>query len=442
MKRLIILILLISWSTFFQLFMRDYSQVFPEAAATISFGLILLMGYLASDLFVLVKLPRITAYLAVGLVMGPYVLHTIDFASLKQLSFIDQLALNFIGLAAGAELHLSELKKKIKPITSLIFVGGSVTFLGMLTTLRILNLSFLQQPTPRATLLVLVLCSILALARSPSSVIAIISETNAKGPFTETVMGVTVTLDVFIILLFAIVSSIGASILNPEISVDIIFLGSMVLGILVSFIIGAGVGFFISFYFQRIASETIFFVLALVFLIARFSGVVHELVHDLYHIDFHLEPMIICLVAGFVARNFTQSATPLLEAIEKGSLPVYVLFFALTGAKLDVSILKNFWHVAVIFSLVRFISMNLGAFAGATLAREPIRLSRLYGLTFITQAGVSFGLVKMMNAQFSSLGETLGTVLIAAIILNEVIGPILLKSALVMSGETGKKQAG
>jgi len=439
MKRLGVLALLIVWGILFKVFLSDYILIFPDAADTMAFGMILLMGYLVSDLFVPLRLPRITAYLLVGLLMGPFVFDIITKESLKGLRFIDDLALNFIGLAAGAELHLDVLKKRIKPLLWIIGPGSLFVFTGVSLTLHVLALPLFQQETAAATWVAIILVSVIALARSPSAVIAIISETRARGSFTETVMGITVSMDVIIILFFALASSIGDSIVHAGQSFDVHFLLNIIVSLAVSFLFGTFLGGFISFYFARIASETIFFILALVFTVAKLTEFSSHILLGMFGIEPHLEPMIMCMTAGFVVRNFGRSTGRFLRAIEQGSLPVYVLFFVLTGANLNIPVLRQYWHVAVLLFVLRLVYMTGGGYIGARLAGEPPRLARLYGLTFITQAGVSFGLVRMMKTTFPEWGPVLGTVLVAAVITNEIAGPILVKTALEKSGETGRR---
>lgn len=441
MKRTLVLILLITWSIVYKLFLSDYILRFPEAAGTIAFGMILLLGYLVSDLFVPLKLPRITAYLLVGLLMGPFVFGIITEESLESLHFIDDLALNFIGLAAGAELYLKELKQRLKTILSLILIGGAVVFAGMVMTLHFLALPLLVQDSAEATWVAIILVSVIALARSPSSTIAVISETRARGPFTETIMGVTVSVDVLIILVFAMVMSVSTSVLTPGQSFDIGLLANIFASLLLSFGLGALLGGFIGLYFGRIASETIFFILALVFSVAKLSEFAVHTLYGAIGIELHLEPIIICMTAGFVARNFCRTSKAFLKAIEQGALPVYVLFFVLTGANLHATVLVKYWHVALLLFGLRVMFMFTGGYLSARVAGEPVRLSRLYGLSFVTQAGVSFGLVRMMKKTFPDWAPVLGTILMAAIIINEMVGPILIKFALDRSGEVGKRDA-
>ncbi|HPQ39824.1 MAG TPA: cation:proton antiporter [bacterium] len=440
MKRLIVLLLLIAWSVLFKVYLSDYILRFPEAAGTIAFGIILLGGYLLSDLFVPLKLPRITAYLAAGLLMGPFAFGIISRESLENLRFIDDLALNFIGLAAGAELHLPELKRRMKPILFLIAAGGFIVFGGMVIGLRAMALPVFIQDSGAATWTAIILVSVIALARSPSSTIAVISETRSRGPFTETIMGVTVSFDVAIILLFAMALSAAASVLSADHSFNLMLLANILVSLLLSFAIGILLGTAISLYFGKIASETIFFVLALVFSVSKLSEFATLAVHNIAGVTLHLEPMIMCMTAGFVARNFCRTSGKFIEAIEKGSLPVYVLFFVLTGAHLHASVLVSYWHVALILFTMRLVFMISGGYFSARLAGEPPYLCRLYGMAFITQAGVSFGLVRMMKTTFPEWAPVLGTVLTATIIINELIGPILIKIALDRSGEAGRRE--
>jgi Kef-type K+ transport system membrane component KefB len=274
-----------------------------------------------------------------------------------------------------------------------------------------------------------------ALARSPSSAIAIISECRARGPFTETTLGVTVVMDLLVIMIFAIVVSSALVLVNPAATADYAFLLVVAAEIVASIVVGIAVGGIISFYIRAVKADLLVFILVIAFMIAFFSRQLGTLLEEFYGLSLHLEPMLISVTAGFWVQNFSQGGSTFMDRIGRGSLPIYVIFFSLTGAALEIGALRHTWLIACLLVVVRFALIWLGSYAGAALAGDPPAFRRLAGLCYVTQAGVSLGLAGIVVRRFPEWGGALATVIVAVIALNQLIGPILLEYALTAVGE-------
>ncbi len=438
MKRFTVLLILLCIVAFIHLIINVAPNRDAPGMTTLSFGFILLCSYLFSDFLRPTKLPRITSYLFAGLLFGPFMLSFLPQTAVDQLRFIDDLALNFIAIAAGGELCVSSISKRIKPIAYLTVFGSIIIFAGMTFTLLALKLSVFANFSFREMFVISMLIGIIAIARSPSSAIAVISETGAAGPFTDTSLSVTVITDVMIIPLFAVTAALGKLLISNSGDVDLQSILVLVLALSASILSGIFLGWLITLYFRYIGSEKVIFILAVVFSTKYFSELSAHFLHTFFHISFDLEPMVMCLAAGFAVRNFFKGGESLIHAIERASLPVYVLFFTLTGASLDLNSLKSTWHIALILVVLRFIFMTISSYLGGRLADDLPKFNKLYGINFITQAGVSFGLVKMLYQEFPTWGDKIATILIAMIIINQIIGPVLMKTSLSIAGETIK----
>jgi Kef-type K+ transport system membrane component KefB len=176
------------------------------------------------------RLPLISGFLFTGIVVGPYFLGLIPAEAVENLRFIDEMALAFIAFAAGAELDVKELRNQLRSITSVTTGLVLATFtLGTLTILTLAEyIPFMQAMPLTWRIAVALLGGAILVARSPSSAIAIVSELRAKGPFTRTVLGVTVIMDVVVIVLFAMNSSIADALLT-NLSFDLGLIGLLVL---------------------------------------------------------------------------------------------------------------------------------------------------------------------------------------------------------------------
>jgi Kef-type K+ transport system membrane component KefB len=415
------------------------ATVFADARSTMTFGFLLLAAYLVGDFFSWFKLPKITGYIAAGILFGPYVLELISAATVRELKLIDDLALTFIALAAGGELRLKELRQRRRSITLTILFLTIIVFVGVsaFTLAARPLLPFVAHKSAAHLLAVAALLGTFAVARSPSSAIGIISECKSRGPFTETVLGVTVVMDVLVIIVFAAVVSICQAVVVQGGQMDFQFMFVMGIELVGSILGGIILGCVISLYIRYVKVELLVFILALAFMVSFFSRQFVFLLDRFYSISFHLEPMLICLTAGFLVQNFSRSGNVFMENIGRSSLPIYVIFFSLTGATLNLGALSQTWLIAVLLVAVRFVLIWLGAYLAASLSGDPPRFRRMSGLSFITQAGVSLGLAGIVIRRFPEWGAALATMIVAIISLNQIIGPIAFKFALNGVGEAG-----
>ena len=408
------------------------------AGATMAFGFILVAAYVLADLLTRLKLPRITGYILAGMLFGPYVAGFLSDQVVRDLRLVDDLALTFIAFAAGGELRMAMLRQTRRSITAnllglLLMVPLGVT--GALFLLRDVFPFTAGRPAIEA-LAIIGLAAALAVARSPSSVIAIISETRARGRFTEMALGVTVALDVTAIFVFALAVSLAEVVLNPGKQLSLWFMAGLLGQVVASVACGLVLGKLVALYLHRVKAQVTFFTLAVAFLVTKVSAGLGQALEQYAGVQFHLEPMLICITAGFVVQNFSPEGDGFLQVIDRSSLPIYTIFFALSGASLQLGVLGDTWHWALALVGLRALFIYLGCLAGGRLGGDPARFYRVSGLAFLTQAGVSLGLVKVVINRFPEFGAQYATLMVAVITLNQIIGPVSFKQALSWVGET------
>lgn len=396
-----------------------------------------------SKYFPKVKLPIITGLLFIGILSGPYVLNLIPKAAIPKLYFINEISLSFIAFAAGAELYLKELKGRMKSIKWMTF--GQLFFTFVLSGIAVMLLSnqihFLKGADFKMKLAITLLIGTIFVARSPVSAIAIINEMRAKGPFTQTAIGVTVVKDVLVIILFTICFAV-ADALILDIPFDmwllIILVGELCLSLLLGFLLGAFMNFILA---SRLTTWIKSFLLILfgysVYILAHF---VHSKSQFYFGFDLYIEPLLVCIIGSFVVVNFGKSRREFVKIIEFVVPSIYVLFFTLTGASISLFILKDVWAIALLFFTIRLISMTIGAFIGGYLGGDPLRFNRISWMPYVTQAGVAIGLVAVVSSKYPVWGAEFSTILIAVIVLNQIIGPPLFKWSILLVGESHKKR--
>ena len=415
-------------------FINDSSTVVP---ATFVLGFLLLSAYLFGYFGSKVKMPKITGYILAGIFFGPYFLNFLSKDSIKDLNFLNSLALAFIAFCAGGELHLDSIRERLKSIG---FMLTGITFVVLTgVTIAVLSMSsyipFMKDYPFATRLAIALLFGVISTARSPSSAIAIISEVKAKGVFTDIVLSVTIVMDVIVIVLFGIVMSFCQALITPDSTINLIMLFYIILEIFIAFILGFFLGKGLIFLIQTLGVELPIVVAAMGFVVIKFCHILSEQLNEIYNISVNLEPILICIAAGFTVQNFSKYGTKFLHSLDRISLPIYVAFFTITGATINIEILKTGWMVGLIIVFVRVITIYIGTNVSSKLAGDKPIIYKNAWMAFITQAGVSLGLVYEIVRRFPEIGISLQTILITSITINQIIGPISMKYILQKTGE-------
>lgn len=404
----------------------------------LAFGLIVLAALRVGGTFARSRLPLITGFLVTGALAGPSVLGMIPAEALPKLRLVDQMALAFIGFAAGGELHLKELRGRLRTIAWT--TGGlvAVTF-----TLGTITAAALFQRIPAIADLgdagrwaAAGLAGAILVARSPSSAIAIVRELRARGAFTRTVLGVTVIMDAVVILVFACAAAVADAVLTGS-PLDLPSILLLVIDLVLSGVLGWTLGRIIALMLTPRASVLLRAALLLLSgaAVFRLSELVrHATAARLGH-ELLIEPLLVCMVAGAVVANFTARRLDFEQVLHDAGPAVYVVFFTLTGASLDLRVLAQGMTVAVTLAGVRLGSIALGSWLGGTIAGAPARHNRLSWAAYVTQAGVGLGLAKEVAAEFPAWGGTFAALMVGVIVMNQFLGPPLFKWVLRRLGE-------
>ncbi len=403
-----------------------------------SFAVLALAAKQIGDYFARYDLPLITGFLIAGILIGPYLLGLLSPEDLEKLRFVDEMALSVIALAAGAELFLPELRSRTGAILWVSFFQV-VTVLG----LGVLATRWLLPAFPGgnglsagAGVAFALLMGVILLARSPSSAIAVITELKAKGPFTRLVLGTTVVSDVVVLTLFAMALELArAWAVGGDLSPR--FLLALGLDLALSVLIGWLFFRLLGWVFARRVPPWVKGSLVLLLGYGTFwlSGWVESASRDHLPLTFAPEPLLAGVLAAFWIVNRSPYRDEFTRLLATLSPVVFIAFFTLTGASLALDVLARVWPVALALFAVRLAGFALGSAVGGWLAGDPWRVAVASGLAFVTQAGVALGLAKKVADTFPAFGETFATVVVALVVLNQVVGPPLLKFALRWAGE-------
>jgi Kef-type K+ transport system membrane component KefB len=298
--------------------------------------------------------------------------------------------------------------------------------------------AFTANITQPQLLALALLSSIIAIAFSPSSVMAIITECRARGPFTETILGITVAMDVLVIILFTCAVAFLTPLLGGAETKAWHQAGILGMDIAGSLAIGALLGVALQAFYKHVGKDHALFLLFIAFGVTRLSELAGLQLSSATELHLTLEPLLICIAAGFIVRNATPFGEELEKDLHRIALPIYVLFFSVAGASLDLGALAACWPLAIILAVSRAAGIALATWCAGCIAGLPAQECRLAWMAYLTQAGVAIGLTQIIAKKDPETAAYIITLTLATITINQFIGPVALKRVLILTGEEGK----
>lgn len=390
------------------------------------FGFLILAAYSVGELVKPFGIPKIVGYLVAGIVFGPPGLAYVSKPVLVELTPISNLAIAVIAFLAGAELQISEIKARGTAILKMVSAELLLTFAGVTGVLVLLRsqLPFMAQAPAAEVVAFALLFASVAVVHSPAVTMGLLTETRANGPVARYTLGVVLVVDVAVVLLFSMVLALARSLAPPTGGGGGVQAGMVVWEIGGSVLVGAVLGACIAAYLRFISRELFIFGLLMALLGAEVARVLH------------VETLLTLLVAGFVAENAGGGrGVELRHALERAAAPVFVVFFALSGAKIDPVSVLPLWTVVVPVVLVRMTSIWAGMQLGGRWAKLDPTVTKNAWLGLVSQAGVAIGLATVVADVYPSRGGEMRALLLATIALNESVGPILFRFGLKRAGE-------
>lgn len=418
------------------------NEILPMLAIIMAFVIIASASKQLGNLFEKIKLPLITGFIVIGVLAGPYILNMISADSIKKLDFVNQIALGFIGLAAGAEMYLKEIRERSRQIAIMTTTQIVITFLLGVGFLFIFIdlIPFAQNFTQTTTLAFILLAATIFIAPSLATSIPLVNELRAKGPFTKTALGVTVMKDIFLIIIFAVVYAVSDILISGH-ELNIFEVLIVLLDIFLSLSFGLVYAFLFKFV---IKIKKAFWFEAILFLIVGwstflFSDLIFFLSDKYLHVHIHLEAILIGITATFYIVNFTGLKANIQKLVEEIGPYIYVTFFTLVGASLFIESLLKYWLIALGLFALRLVLVFLSSFVGSVISKDSWKETFLSWTPHVAQAGISLGLISIVANHFTSFGKDFEAVLVAMIVINQFVGPPLMKFAIVNLGEAHRK---
>lgn len=381
-------------------------------------SLSMIIGLLMTRVMKKINLPNVTGYLIAGLIAGPYCLKIFEAGELDNMTVITNAALGFIAFSIGGEFKLESLKQlgaKIFIITVCEAVGASF----LVSTVLLL----LGYNAPLSLVL-----GAIASATAPAATLMVVRQYKAQGPITSTLLPVVAIDDAVCLMLFSILSSVAKTIEAGngfEVYETIV---KPILEILLSLVLGFALGAVLSVAskFFKSRANRISLVVTAVFLGVGISDMLG------------LSSLLLCMAIGAAMANLSKASDAMLEVTDRWTPPLFMLFFVISGAQFNFSVLRQVGLLGIAYILLRSLGKYFGAFLGSTLARADKNVRKYLGVTLLPQAGVAIGMAQLSLTVVPEYGEQIRAVILCGTLIYELIGPLLTKLVLTKAGEIKK----
>jgi len=402
------------------------------------FGIILIAGYIAGKIANLLKLPRITGYIAAGILLEPSFSGILPQQFIQGSSVISNFALCIITYAIGGSLNLRRIRKLGKSILWMTFLEAETAFLlvfaGLFFTLPILSRYAGLTIEPIYYFPLALLAGALASPTDPTAAIAVKEEYKADGPVTRTVLGIAALDDATGIINFSIATAISITFLGHATGGIGATLLPPLRDILFSFLLGAGFAFLLLTVARNVKDGGVMIVLILGALFACFGTA------QILKLDELLSTMTLGCVTVNFAKDIDKYFLSIRDYLEE---VIFVIFFVLAGAHLQLQVLKSSLLIVAVFVICRTIGKVLGAYAGAVISKAPVNVRKYTAFGLIPQGGIVVGLALMMRQDpaFSAISLFLLNLILGTTVFHEFIGPLFAEMAFKKAKEVGKQKS-
>ena len=403
----------------------------------LSLSIALFAGLMLSRVAKLFKLPAVTAYLVAGILVGPYALGAfgvpgmgfVSMADVKSYSLLCDIALGFIAFSIGNEFRLSQLKSTGKQATVIGIVQA--VFTTLLVDAVLIGLHFaIPDKLPLSAAIVL---GAIASATAPAATLMVVRQYKAKGKLTDILLPVVALDDAVGLMLFAISFGIAKASMSGKVDVASLLVEPL-LEVVLSLLLGLVMGCFFTFIERFFHSRSKRLSVSVTFVLLTVGLSMMKFEVGGIHIAF--SSLLVCMMLGTMFCNLCDFSEELMDRVERWTAPLYVLFFVLCGAELELSVFSDMAIIAVgaIFILSRSVGKYLGAFFSAKSVKCDESIVKNLGITLLPQAGVALGMAMKASA-LGTDGEIIANITLFAVLIYELVGPAMTKNALMRAGD-------
>ena len=393
----------------------------------LSLALAMLVGLLFTRLAKLVHLPNVTAYLVAGLLIGPSCLGLVPSGVLKSMDIISTVALGFIAFSIGGEFKLSSMKMLGSRVIT-------ITFFQAMTAVLMVDAVLLICGFPAAEALTL---GAIAAATAPAATLMVVRQYRAKGPLTSTLLPVVAMDDAVGLIVFAISFGIAKALENGHMDL-VSVIADPLIEVFASLVLGAVLGYLFHFTEQFFYSRSKRMSISVTYVLLAVA--LSQLTFRIGAVTVGFSSLLVCMALGTVFCNLCPFSAELMDRVDRWTGPLMVLFFVLSGAGLDFDVFSDpaIILVGVVYILFRSIGKISGAAVSSKFMHCEPTVQKYLGITLLPQAGVSLGM-SLTAMSLGAPGLIIRNVALFAVLVYELVGPLLTRIALDKAGEIPAK---
>ena len=401
-----------------------------------SIAIILLTGLLFSKLAKVCHFPNVTGYLIGGLLIGPSLLGLVSEEQIHGLTIISDVALGFIAVSIGANFKVSYFKKVgIKPVIIAIFES---LFAALFVLAAVLIFGAIAGPdslggNPIVFALVL---SAIAAATAPAATLLVIKQYKARGELTENLLSVVAIDDAVALAIygfnvtFALRIYNGTSTGNIALSILMPF-AEILISLLIGIVLGVILVLLVRWFTGR--SNRICAVIVTIFLGIAIDQIINK------EFSMNTSTLLTCMMLGATLVNFSNKYNDVANLIDRFTPPIYMIFFVLSGAELNVKTIVSIGIIGIVYIVIRVLGKYVGAWFGAKISKSGEKTTKYLGWCLVPQAGVALGLSSLAAIAFGEIGIKIRTIILCATLIYELVGPFVVKLTLTKAGEIKKE---
>ena len=408
----------------------------------LSVAIAIIIGLLMTRVAKPLGLPAVTAYLVTGVLIGPYCLGRLNvpgvgFVSMQaveMLKLVSQVALGFIAFAIGNEFRLSSLKKTGRQATIVGIVQGLVAALFVDIALVALHFALGDKlPIPAAITL-----GAIATATAPAATLMVVRQYKAKGKLTDILLPVVALDDAVGLVVFAVSFGVARAMQSGAFDVVSIVVNPLV-EIVMSLAFGALMGWLLTQIEKLFNSNSNRLSLTIGFVLLTVALSMGEF--DIGPVHFGFSSLLVCMMLGTVFCNLCPLSEDLMQKEEKWTAPLYVLFFVVSGAELELGVFSDIAVVGigVVYILFRSLGKYVGAYTSSKAAGCDEKVTKYLGITLLPQAGVALGMCVTATQLGAAEGGLVRNIVLFSVLVYELVGPALTKNALMKAGDIQPK---
>ena len=409
--------------------------------ALLNVAFALLAGLLMTRIFSRWRLPDVTAFLVAGVLIGPYALgrlnlpvgfHTLE--AVEGLNLMSDVALGFIAFAIGNEFRLSALKKTGKQATIVGIVQGLVA--ALFVDAALIGLHFiLGDKLPISSAITL---GAIATATAPAATLMVVRQYKAKGKLTDILLPVVALDDAVGLVVFAV--SFGVARALGSGAIDLVsVLVNPALEIALSLVLGAVMGEILTQMEKLFNSNSNRLSMTIVFVLLTVA--ISKAEFHIGRVTIGFSSLLVCMMLGTIFCNRCILSGDLMEKADAWTAPLYVLFFVISGAELELDVFADLSVVGIglVYILFRSLGKYVGAYGSCKTTGCDEKVTKYLGVTLLPQAGVALGMCLMVGELGSYEGRLIRNIVLFSVLVYELIGPTLTKWALTKAGDIQPK---